>query len=130
MAGLHNFKRLSRRFIYFKWRSNRGLTNVRASSSIWGIMIGRAWHEPYRIGEISQLLWPQVEHLSVDELIQAVYNYAIKQIQQDIPLRFVFRPLLGLFNGQKAPGYGDALYLMHNSLKRRSCIVASDVRYL
>jgi tRNA-dihydrouridine synthase A len=60
-----------------------------------------AWHEPYRIGEISQLLWPQVEHLSVDELIQAVYNYAIKQIQQDIPLRFVFRPLLGLFNGQK-----------------------------
>ena len=85
---------------------NGGLTKVsqmyEQAQVFGGIMIGRAaWHEPYRIGEISQLLWPQVEHLSVDELIQAVYNYAIKQIQQDIPLRFVFRPLLGLFNGLK-----------------------------
>ncbi|NLA52131.1 MAG: tRNA dihydrouridine(20/20a) synthase DusA [Alcaligenaceae bacterium] len=67
-----------------------------------GIMIGRAaWHEPYRIREISQLLWPDTEHLAIDEIIQLVFDYAIRQLKEGVPLRFVMKPLLGLFNGQK-----------------------------
>ena len=67
-----------------------------------GIMVGRAaWHEPYRISEVSQQLWPHVEHLDVDEIIQTIYDYAVLQRQKEVPLRFVLKPLLGLFNGQK-----------------------------
>lgn len=85
---------------------NGGLSEVsqmyEQAQAFEGIMVGRAaWHEPYRISEISQLLWPQLEHPSTDEVIEAVYNYAIKMLQEDVPLRFVFKPLLGLFNGQK-----------------------------
>lgn len=67
-----------------------------------GIMVGRAaWHEPYRIREISQQLWQDVAHSEVSEIIQLLFDYALKQRQDDVPLRFVLKPLLGLFNGQK-----------------------------
>lgn len=67
-----------------------------------GIMIGRAaWHEPYRIAEISRLLWPDLPHPDMDEIIQCIYDYAVKKIAEEVPLRFIFKPLLGLFNGQK-----------------------------
>ncbi|MDK6202076.1 tRNA dihydrouridine(20/20a) synthase DusA [Oligella urethralis] len=67
-----------------------------------GIMVGRAaWHEPYRIGEISRLLWPDIDHPDTDSLIQSMYDYAVRQHAAGVPLRFVFKPLLGLFNGQK-----------------------------
>ncbi|CAM5209206.1 tRNA dihydrouridine(20/20a) synthase DusA [Oligella ureolytica] len=85
---------------------NGGLSEVaqmyQQAQRFEGIMVGRAaWHEPYRISEVSQQLWPHVEHLDVDEIIQTIYDYAVLQRQKEVPLRFVLKPLLGLFNGQK-----------------------------
>ncbi|MDO5667246.1 MAG: tRNA dihydrouridine(20/20a) synthase DusA [Alcaligenaceae bacterium] len=85
---------------------NGGLTEVaqmyEQAQNFAGIMVGRAaWHEPYRIGEVSRLLWPDVVHPEIDEIIQSVYEYAVRENAKAVPLRFVFKPLLGLFNGQK-----------------------------
>ena len=85
---------------------NGGLSDVEQmyhqAQAFEGIMVGRAaWHEPYRIREVSRLLWPEVNHVQIDDIIQAIYDYAIVQRQEGVPLRFIMKPLLGLFNGQK-----------------------------
>lgn len=85
---------------------NGGLSEVaqmfEQAQAFAGIMVGRAaWHEPYRIAEISRLLWPETVHPDTDTIIRRMYEYAVKQHAEGVPLRFVFKPLLGLFNGQK-----------------------------
>lgn len=85
---------------------NGGLSEVaqmfEQAQAFAGIMVGRAaWHEPYRIAEISRLLWPETVHPDTDTIIRRMYEYAVKQNAEGVPLRFVFKPLLGLFNGQK-----------------------------
>lgn len=102
----HWVEQLKKDFPQTRFILNGGLTEVSAmydeAQRHDGIMIGRAaWHEPYRLGEISQLLWPEVAHRSVDEVIEAMYNYAVAQRAEEVPLRFLLKPLLGLFNGQK-----------------------------
>ena len=85
---------------------NGGLSEVsqmyEQAQAFEGVMVGRAaWHEPYRIREISELLWPDLAHPQLDHLIQSIFDYAVMQKKEEVPLRFVFKPLLGLFNGQK-----------------------------
>lgn len=97
---------LAKDFPQARFILNGGLSEVtqmyQQAQVFEGVMVGRAaWHEPYRIRELSQLLWPDTEHLAIDEIIQLVYDYATRQVKEDVPLRFVMKPLLGLFNGQK-----------------------------
>lgn len=97
---------LSKDFPEARFILNGGLSEVtqmyEQAQAFEGIMVGRAaWHEPYRIREVSQLLWPEVGHLEIDDIIQAIFVYAVEKRQEDVPLRFILKPLLGLFNGQK-----------------------------
>ncbi len=66
-----------------------------------GVMIGRApWHDPVILRQISDAWWPQEAALSEEALIDALVDYANKQVDQGVPLRIMVRPLLGLFNGR------------------------------
>ncbi|AIL33162.1 tRNA dihydrouridine(20/20a) synthase DusA [Basilea psittacipulmonis] len=67
-----------------------------------GVMIGRsAWHEPYILREAHRLIWPETAVLSDDEIIEQIIQYADRCVHEDIKLRYVIMPILGLFNGQK-----------------------------
>ena len=102
---------------------NGGLSEVdqmyRQAQDFDGIMIGRAaWHEPYRITEISKLLWPSINHPEITDIIDSMFDYALKQKQEEVPLRFVFKPLLGLFNGQKGARQWRRTLSDSNELKK------------
>ena len=66
-----------------------------------GVMLGRApWHDPAILAQISGQWWPELQVLREEQLIDALVDYANKQVDQGVPLRIMVRPLLGLFNGR------------------------------
>lgn len=67
-----------------------------------GVMIGRAaWHDPYLLREASQLLWPGVDVLSNEEIVEIMMAYIAKERLAGVPMRLTVRAMLGLVNGQK-----------------------------
>lgn len=67
-----------------------------------GLMIGRAaWHEPYLLREMSQLVWTDGLEATDAHICQQMTSYAEKALSQGAPLRAVVKPMLGLMNGQK-----------------------------
>lgn len=67
-----------------------------------GIMLGRAaWHEPYILREISQVIWPDQPQMDNHTICQQMLHYADQALTQGVPLRAVVKPMLGLMNGQK-----------------------------
>ncbi len=67
-----------------------------------GVMIGRAaWHDPYLLREVSQLLWPGVDVLSNEEIVEIMMAYIAKERLAGVPMRLTVRAMLGLVNGQK-----------------------------
>jgi len=66
-----------------------------------GVMLGRSpWHNPSVLSELSAALWPATQVSQESEIIDQLVTYAASQVNRDIPLRIVVRPLLGLFNGR------------------------------
>lgn len=66
-----------------------------------GVMLGRSpWHDPSVLARLSQAWWPQLVAKTETEVIEALVAYAGEQIEAQVPLRIVVRPLLGLFNGR------------------------------
>ncbi len=75
---------------------------VTTAATFDGAMVGRvAWHEPYVLRTVSQRLWPDTPVAQDAEVVQAMMQYAEKQLPQGAPLRAVIKPMLGLFNGRK-----------------------------
>ena len=75
---------------------------VTTAATFDGAMVGRvAWHEPYVLRTVSQRLWPDTSVAQDAEVVQAMMQYAEKQLPQGAPLRAVIKPMLGLFNGRK-----------------------------
>ncbi len=84
---------------------NGGISNLAACDeqmpNFDGVMLGRApWHDPSILAQISKAWWPELTALSEEELIESLVLYADKQVDQEVPLRIMVRPLLGLFNGR------------------------------
>jgi len=66
-----------------------------------GVMLGRApWHDPLILGEISEAWWPELKRIPEEALVEALVQYADRQVDLGVPLRIMVRPLLGLFNGR------------------------------
>jgi tRNA-dihydrouridine synthase A len=66
-----------------------------------GVMLGRAaWHHPEILSQASQRLWPSACHPSEAQLIDAMMEYAAREIAHGVPLRVITRPMLGLFSGR------------------------------
>ncbi len=75
---------------------------VTTATTFDGAMVGRvAWHEPYVLRTVSQRLWPDTPVAQDSEVVQAMMQYAEKQLPLGAPLRAVIKPMLGLFNGRK-----------------------------
>ncbi|PPA72684.1 tRNA dihydrouridine(20/20a) synthase DusA [Achromobacter spanius] len=75
--------------------------SVQAAGEFDGVMLGRAaWHTPRVLSEVSLRLWPSVRLPSDAQVVDAMTEYAARQVAQGVPLRVMTRPMLGLVNGQ------------------------------
>lgn len=75
--------------------------SVRAAADFDGVMLGRAaWHTPRVLSEVSLQLWPSVRLPGDAQVVDAMMEYAARQVAQGVPLRVMTRPMLGLVNGQ------------------------------
>jgi tRNA-dihydrouridine synthase A len=75
--------------------------SVRAADEFDGVMLGRAaWHTPRVLSEVSLQLWPSVRLPSDAQVVDAMTEYAARQVAKGVPLRVMTRPMLGLVNGQ------------------------------
>ncbi len=75
--------------------------SVAAAADFDGVMLGRAaWHTPRVLSEVSLQLWPSVRLPSDAQVVDAMMEYAARQVAQGVPLRVMTRPMLGLVNGQ------------------------------
>jgi len=84
---------------------NGGLATAEQSQAalhgLDGVMLGRAaWHQPRVLSALSLALWPQVRLPSDAQVIDRMMHYARDQIAQNVPLRTIVRPMMGLVNGQ------------------------------
>lgn len=71
-----------------------------------GIMLGRAaWHTPTVLADIHRQWWPDDALLSHDAVIDAMIDYARREVAQGTPLRFITRALLGFASGRKGARY-------------------------
>lgn len=98
--------RLKRDFPDALFILNGGLNDVwqmqARANEFDGVMIGRAaWHEPYLLREASQLLWPDVEVLSNEAIVESMMAYVSQELENGVPMRLLVKPMLGLVNGQK-----------------------------
>ncbi|MGB3431943.1 tRNA dihydrouridine(20/20a) synthase DusA [Achromobacter sp.] len=75
--------------------------SVRAAGDFDGVMLGRAaWHTPRVLSEVSLQLWPSLRLPSDAQVVDAMMEYAARQVAVGVPLRVMTRPMLGLVNGQ------------------------------
>jgi tRNA-dihydrouridine synthase A len=84
---------------------NGGLDRADASLQVLdtfdGVMLGRAaWHAPRILSEVSLHLWPAARLPGDAQVVDAMTEYAAREVARGVPLRIVVRPLLGLVNGQ------------------------------
>ncbi|AYD63998.1 MAG: tRNA dihydrouridine(20/20a) synthase DusA [Achromobacter sp.] len=98
-------KQLKRDFPDCTFVLNGGLADadqsVQAAGEFDGVMLGRAaWHTPRVLSEVSLRLWPSVRLPSDAQVVDAMTEYAARQVAQGVPLRVMTRPMLGLVNGQ------------------------------
>jgi len=71
--------------------------SVRAAADFDGVMLGRAaWHTPRVLSEVSLQLWPSVRLPGDAQVVDAMMEYAARQVAQGVPLRVMTRPMLGL----------------------------------
>ncbi|WP_159990418.1 tRNA dihydrouridine(20/20a) synthase DusA [Pelistega ratti] len=90
-----------------------------------GIMIGRAaWHEPYLLRELSQLIWADSQPADNARICAEMTTYAEKALSEGAPLRAVVKPMLGLMNGQAGAKYFRRLL---SDVKRLN---AQDIRLI
>lgn len=69
--------------------------SVRAAADFDGVMLGRAaWHTPRVLSEVSLQLWPSVRLPGDAQVVDAMMEYAARQVAQGVPLRVMTRPML------------------------------------
>jgi tRNA-dihydrouridine synthase A len=66
-----------------------------------GVMLGRAaWHNPGVLSEISRICDPGLIVPEPEQIVQAMVNYAAREIKKGAPLRTIVRPMLGWMSGR------------------------------
>lgn len=101
--------RLKRDFPHLRIILNGGLTDITAvrhlnardgQPALDGIMLGReAWNRPQVLSEIERVLWPETDIPDPDVVVQAMLEYAARQVGEGVPLRVIVKPLLGFTTG-------------------------------
>ena len=85
---------------------NGGLTEVEhcveALEQFDGVMLGRAaWHDPAILDALSAKLGHRDGVANQAEVIDAMTDYAARQVQRGVPLRVVARTMLGYAQGRR-----------------------------
>lgn len=71
-----------------------------------GVMLGRAaWHNPGVLSELSRRVDPDITLPEPEQVVHAMVGYARKQVDQGVPLRMVFKPMLGWMSGRPGSRY-------------------------
>lgn len=71
-----------------------------------GVMLGRAaWHNPAVLSEISRKTSPEVPLMEPGQVVHAMVQYAQGQVQRGVPLRMIFKPMLGWMSGRPGSRY-------------------------
>lgn len=83
---------------------NGGITEAAQALALMdefdGVMLGRAaWHHPEVLSEISVRLGGPAPH-SLDDVVNAMMDYADSQVSQGVPLRLITRAMLGWMTGR------------------------------
>lgn len=66
-----------------------------------GVMLGRAaWHNPGVLTDISAALIGSAQALEPAQVVQAMVEYAAREIHNGVPLRLIVRPMLGWMSGR------------------------------
>ena len=85
---------------------NGGIAEPAAAQSLLarfdGVMLGRAaWHDPAVLGTLHAVLWPADRLPAPQEVVNAMLDYAGRQVADGVALRYVLRPMLGWPSGHK-----------------------------
>lgn len=71
-----------------------------------GVMLGRAaWHNPAVLSEISRKTSPEVPLMEPGQVVHAMVQYAQGEVQRGVPLRMIFKPMLGWMSGRPGSRY-------------------------
>lgn len=85
---------------------NGGLKTISAVSEqlphVDGVMIGRAaYHQPYFLADLQRNFLKRRDILSRKEVIEQLFPYIHRQLQNKVKLTAITRHILGLFQGQR-----------------------------
>lgn len=83
---------------------NGGIADARQALALAdehdGIMLGRAaWHTPAVLSEIHRILWPEEQLNEPQSIVSQMHQYACQQAEQGVPLRLVFKSMMGWPHG-------------------------------
>jgi tRNA-dihydrouridine synthase A len=94
---------------------------LHANSGFDGVMLGRAaWHAPRILSELTMKLWPGTRLPGDAQVVDAMTQYAAREVAKGVPLRIVVRPLLGLVNGQAGARRWRRILSDANALRKES----------
>jgi len=119
---------------------NGGVTNHEAIAAqlerVDGVMLGRAaYHDPYLLAEADRRCHGDAASPTRAQVVKAMYEYALHELQDGTSLRAIARHMLGLFHGQPRARLWrqmlcDASRLAHNDagllLEALEATIASD----
>jgi tRNA-dihydrouridine synthase A len=89
-----------------------------------GVMLGRAaWHNPGVLSEITRLYCADVPLQEPAQVVQAMVEYAGRQIERGVPLRLVVRSMLGWMSGRQGARLWRRTLSDHSVLNRNDPLV-------
>ena len=109
---------------------NGGLDSIDSAlqhgAGLDGVMLGRAaYHDPWLLAEVDrQFYGDRTRQLARAEVVDAMADYAQRQIAEGVPLRSIVRPMLGLYHGR--PG----ARAWRRTLSDASLLAGADARLL
>lgn len=84
-----------------------------------GVMLGRAaWHNPGVLSDITHACHPAISIPEPAQVIQAMVQYAGREIEKGVPLRLIVRAMLGWMNGRSGARYWRRTLSDHSVLNR------------
>ncbi|PLC52647.1 tRNA dihydrouridine(20/20a) synthase DusA [Pollutimonas nitritireducens] len=100
---------------------NGGITGVYEVASLLGefdgVMLGRAaWHNPGILSDISRSMHPDLIVSEPAQIVQAMVQYAGREIEKGVPLRLIVRSMLGWMSGRAGARYWRRTLSDHSQL--------------
>ncbi|WP_255414702.1 tRNA dihydrouridine(20/20a) synthase DusA [Candidimonas sp. SYP-B2681] len=84
-----------------------------------GVMLGRAaWHNPGVLSDLTRLYCPDARLQEPAQVVQAMVEYAGREIEKGVPLRLIVRSMLGWMSGRQGARLWRRTLSDHSLLNR------------